>query len=87
MLKTVYTGGINHVDGTAVVFVAPTLDDFVSDINMWFFEYFHAANKEIVVLPPLDDWQRSDEDITHWSIVFPYDGWTVWVRREDMSFK
>ena len=86
-LKTMYIGGISHEDGTGAILVASTFSDFIFDVDGWFFEYFHASNKEAVAIPPLDDWQHSQEDNTYWSIAFPSDEWTVWVRREDIGFK
>jgi hypothetical protein len=87
LVRTVYVGGIIHADGTTITFMAPTRPQLVSDIDIWFYEYFKGLNQTVLPLPPLDDWDHSQEDDTYWSIHFPTDDWVVWTRHELMNFQ
>ena len=87
IIKTVNVGGILNADGTTVTFVSPTRNELITELNIWFHEYFRGLNQSVEPLPPLDDWEHSHEDDTHWSVKFPDEEWLVWTRYEPISFK
>lgn len=86
-MKTIHHGGIRQ-DGVIVqTFSAPSRQKLIYELNSWFFDYFYANKQDIEQLPPLDDWHRSIEDVSYWSLSFPNNTWEVWIRHELMEFK
>jgi hypothetical protein len=86
VVKTVHHGGIKNGDKIIQVFTAPSRHELIKELNSWFFDYFYANRETIVELPPLDDWTHSTEDYSYWSVSFPEDIWTVWIRHEPLEF-
>ena len=86
LVKTLHHGGIRKDGKIVETFVKSRRQTLMYDINTWFFDYFYANELDIQQLPPLDDWTRSVEDGTCWSIKFPDTTWEVWIRHEIMEF-
>ena len=87
MQKTVYIGTIVRDDKTEYTVLRASRHEAIQELNNWFFDYFRANKQVITQLPPLDDWDNSEEDSTLWYIEFPVDGWQVIVRSENIWFK
>ena len=86
-IKTVHRGGIRQNGAIVQTFVTASRQKLVYELNSWFFDYFYANKHDIKQLPPLDDWLRSTEDGSYWSLAFPDDMWEVWIRHELMEFQ
>lgn len=86
LTKTVHVGGIVDASGTSETFVAPSRSRLIHNMNEWFMDYFWQHQQDIKMLPPLDDWSHSKNDDTFWSVKFPNDGWSVWMRTEIVQF-
>lgn len=84
--KTVHTGGIDHHNKTAKVFVFESRKIMISELNSWLFDNIFRSEKQLKQLPPLDDWKRSQDDPNFWYINFPTDEWVVWFRLETVDF-
>ena len=85
LVKYVHEGAIVHKDKTLKTFVQSSKTKLLYDINCWFFDYLRANDMTIDQLPPLDDWVRSKEDPSYWSIELQ-DDWWVWIRAEIVEF-
>jgi len=86
LIKTLHHGGIRHDGHLVHVFTESSRQKLIYAINNWFLDYSCAKQIDVVQLPPLDDWQRSTEDATFWTVTFPEDGWEVFVRSEVIEF-
>lgn len=86
LLKTLHHGGIRRDGHLIHVFTESSRQKLIYAINNWFLDYFYANQIDILQLPPLDDWQRSTEDGTYWSVKFPDETWDVFVRSELIEF-
>lgn len=86
-MKTIHHGGIRQNGVIVNTFTAATRQKLIYELNSWFFDYFYAHKLDIKQLPPLDDWIRSTEDVSYWSLTFPDTTWEVWIRHELMEFK
>lgn len=87
LLKTVHIGSILLGRETMCTVIRGTRHEVLYELNGWFFDYFHAHQYPIRQLPPLDDWERSNEDLSYWSIAFPDVEWRVWIRSELIGFQ
>lgn len=85
-MKTIHHGGIRRDGNIVQTFVKTSRQKLVYEINTWFLDFFYAQGDDIQQLPPLDDWTRSSEDISCWSIQFPDSTWEVWIRHELIEF-
>lgn len=86
-IKTIHLAGIKQHNIIIKTFTAASRQKLIYELNTWFFDYFYANQYPIKQLPPIDDWKRSTEDATYWSIKFPDDNWEVWIRHELMEFQ
>jgi hypothetical protein len=86
-VRPVYLGVIQLDRESLYTTIQSTFHDTMGDLNSWFFDYLYANSKPIKQLPPLDDWVRSADDATIWTIAFPDPEWYVWVRTDYIEFK
>lgn len=80
VIKPVHIGGIDLGRERLFDVVKGSRHDVVYELNNWLFDYFHARNLQIKQLPPLDDWQHSEEDTTFWAVTFEEEGWKIWTK-------
>lgn len=85
--KTVHIGTISHHDKSECTVLRASRHEVLNELNNWFFDYLHANKLPIDQLPPLDDWDRSEEDTSMWYTEFPEEGWLVTMRSEFITFK
>jgi hypothetical protein len=85
-VRTVHIGGIDVNRESVCTVVKGSRLDLMKDLNNWLFDYFYAHNFPIRQLPPLDDWTRSTEDPTYYSLAFPDVEWHIWFRTEPVEF-
>ena len=81
-MKTIHIGGIVQSTGTVETFVAATRPRLIHNMNEWFSKFFVVGDQNLMLLPPLDDWSHSKIDETFWSVNFPNEEWSVWMRAE-----
>lgn len=86
LVKTVHMGGVDRQESNLVTFVRGKQHKILYELNNWWFDYFYAHGERVRQLPPLDDWCRSADDPSYWYIIFPADGWSVWIRSEPVEF-
>jgi hypothetical protein len=80
----VHIGCINHDNKTLKIINREKRHELIYDLNNWFFDYFYANQQVIRSLPPLDDWTRSHENPSMWSIEFPFPDWVVQIWTEPL---
>lgn len=85
--KTVHIGQISRHDKSECMVLRASRHEVLHNLNNWFFDYFYANKLPIEQLPPLDDWDRSEEDTSMWYTEFPEEGWLVTMRSECITFK
>lgn len=85
-IKTIHHGGIEHDGHVIKHFSEPSRQKLMYELNSWFFDMLYASGRDIVQLPPLDDWNHSAENTTYWSFTF-LDEWHVWITHEIMEFE
>lgn len=86
--KIVYLGGIEHNGNLVKTFVSGlTKHDLLYNMDTWFLDYFIRTEADLRKLPPLDDWNHSEDDETYWTINFPNENWKLWIRSEKTTFK
>jgi hypothetical protein len=70
MMKTLHVGSILIDKETVCLTLKGKRQECLSELNNWLFDFCHANSKTMVQLPPLDDWDRSEEDPSWWSFSF-----------------
>lgn len=85
--KTVHIGTISLNDKSECTVLRASRQETIQELNNWLFDYLHANVLPIEQLPPLDDWDHSEEDASMWYIEFPDPGWLITLRTEQITFK
>lgn len=86
LLKSLYIGEIKIQKETVCLTHKGTRHACISDLNSWLFDFTHNAGRQILQLPPLDDWSISEDDSSLWFYIFPDIGTTVSVRMELVDY-
>jgi len=87
MIQTTYihTGFITHNSSIVHCVSRPNRSKLLHELNWWLFDYHYARDLPFVRIPPLDDWTRSDENPSVWTVKFPTDEWILRITEEFFS--
>lgn len=86
LTKQIHVGTILCAKRLEYMSIRASKHDVLKELNDWMFDYLHVNKYPIKQLPPLDDWIRSDEDMSLWSIEFPHAPWLITIRHENIVF-